>query len=239
MSTNSEANINTGLSSLQENLRCAISVDCVVIGYDQNDLKVLTIKCNIPPYENQLSLLGELVLPAETLDQAAKRILKQWTDLDDLYLEEVKVFSKLDRHPLGRVITVVYYSLMEIGEYELRDAENKGLEWINVGAAKNLAFDHNDILKICLKRLRLKLKAKPIGFNLLPKKFTLNQLQNLYETVLELKLDKRNFRRKLNSLGLLIDLGENQNDVSHRPAKLYSFDFEKYKSKKKDLNFEL
>ncbi len=243
MTTSNTANINTRLSHLQEETKFSISVDCVIFGYDTSKLKVLLIDCNMPPYVGQKSLIGELLEARETTTQAAKRILKNCTSLKDLYLEEVSVYSHPDRHPLGRVVTLAYYSLISITEYEkhIEDVENKRPEWIELEQIKDLAFDHQKILRDAYNRLQRTVREKPIGFSMLPKKFTLIQLQNFYETVLNIELDRRNFRRKLMALGLLIDLKEVQNNVSHRPAKLYSFDFEKYKQKQNigTLNFEI
>ena len=243
MTTSNTKNINTWLSHLQEETKFSVSVDCVIFGYDTSKLKVLLIDCNMPPYIGSKSLIGELLEAQETTTQAARRILKNCTSLKDLYLEEVSVYSNPNRHPLGRVITLAYYSLISIADYEkhIVDAENKQLEWIELSAIQDLAFDHREILTDAYNRLQRTVREKPIGFSMLPKKFTLIQLQNFYETVLNIELDRRNFRRKLIALDLLIDLNEVQNNVAHRPAKLYSFDFDKYKQKQNvgTLNFEI
>ncbi len=233
-------NINTHISAIDDKHKVAISVDSVIMGYDEESLKVLLIECNTPPYEGKYSLLGELVNPNETLDEAVQRVLQYWTGRESLYLEEVKTFSSVNRHPLGRVITVAYYSLVEIKKFTFDETHQKNLKWIDVNKVKDLAFDHDMIFQECLEKLRQSLREKPIGFNLLPKKFSLNQLQNLYEVVLGLELDKRNFRRKINSLNLLIDLNETQQDVAHRPAKLFSFDYEHYsKQRRQGFKFEI
>ncbi len=243
MTTSTTENINIWRSHLQTETKFSISVDCVIFGYDASKLKILLIDCNMPPYIGSKSLIGELLKAEETTTQAARRILKSCTSLKDLYLEEVSVYSKPCRHPLGRVITLAYYSLINIADYEkhIVDAANKQLEWIELEDITNLAFDHHEILIDAYNRLQRTVREKPLGFSMLPKKFTLIQLQNFYETVLNIKLDRRNFRRKLIALDLLIDLKEVQNNVSHRPAKLYSFDFDKYKQKQNigTLNFEI
>jgi len=214
--------------SLEGSAKFNISVDCVIFGYDHNSFKVLLMESDMPAFEGKLSLVGELLQDGETLRAAAKRILYNTTHLQDVYLEQVEAFSSLDRHPYGRVLTMAYYSLLMISQYPIEE----------VG---EMAFDHKEILDKCYATLQKKLRECPVGFNLLPNKFTLNQLQTLYETVLDIKLDKRNFRRKLNSLDLLIDLNESQDDVSHRPAKLYRFDEEKYEQKVEagSLTFDL
>lgn len=209
----------------------AMSVDCVVFGYEDEskDLKILLIKSETKEYKGQWSLLGDLVHPKENLNSAANRVLDKRTGLTDVYLEQVEVFSDPKRHPRGRVVTVAYYSLIKIKDYEL-NVEKLDLEarWIPIKEVGKLAFDHNEILSTCLEKLQKGLREKPIGFSLLPKKFSLKQLQNLYETILSFDFDRRNFRRKLKSLDVLLELNETQQDVAHRPAKLYVFDKEKY-----------
>jgi 8-oxo-dGTP diphosphatase len=234
-------NINTWISQINTEYKAAVSVDCVIFGYDENHLHVLLLESDMPPFEGKYSLVGDLVTPLENLDESAKRVLLQRTGLKDVFLEQVRTFSDVDRHPLGRVITTAYYSLVKLNDPLFAiEVENPKLKWHKVSDVKELAFDHDMILEKCLSQLRYRLRDKPIGFKLLPKKFSLKQLQNLYEKVLDFELDKRNFRRKLKSLDLLVDLDENQSDVNHRPAKLYSFDHEKYeKKKKKGFNFEL
>ena len=238
---NSKENINTWIRDLNSDAKSAVSVDCVIFGYDEKELNVLSIDCNMPPHIGKKSLIGDLVKVHETLDQAGQRILKQRTGIEDLYMEQVSAFGNPNRHPLGRVISIAYYSLLRIRNYEIVDNEDKHLEWIPISKINTLAFDHNEILSVCLSRLRKRLKERPIGFSLLPKKFTLIQLQKLYEIILGFELDKRNFRRKLHSTELLIDLNEFQQDVSHRPAKLFSFDYEKYNAmkEKQTLKFDL
>ena len=233
-------NINTNLSKISPKHKLALSVDCVILGYDEESLKVLLIDCNTSPFEGYHSLLGELINQDETLNEAAHRVLEYWTGQESLYLEEVKTFSNIGRHPLERVVTVAYYSLVEISKFEIVDAHQTNLKWVDVKDVQELAFDHNEILDECLGKLRRRLRERPIGFNLLPEKFSLNQLQNLYEIILGIELDKRNFRRKIKGLDILVDLQENQQDVAHRPAKLFSFDHEKYENRRSEgLKFEV
>lgn len=232
-------NINTWITHLRTEDKLSISVDCVIFGFDEEGLKVLLIDCNMPPYVGKKSLLGDLVNSNESLEQAAIRVMKKRTTLTNLYFDDVKAYSAPDRHPLGRVISVAYYSFIKISDYKIQDTDGKHLGWIPIDEIDNLAFDHNQILTDAFRQLKRKIKIRPILFSLLPEKFTLIQLQHLYETVLQTKLDRRNFRRKLISSEYLIDLNEMQNNVAHRPAKLYQFDFEKYKKQLKsgDSNF--
>ncbi|MBK8347933.1 MAG: NUDIX hydrolase [Saprospiraceae bacterium] len=227
-------NINTWITQINTDFKAAVSVDCVIFGYDDEALKILVSKCDMPPFEHEFSLLGDIVHPDETTDDAAKRVLISKTGFTDVYLNQVQVFSEVKRHPLGRVITVAYYSLIKIDQEHLVHLEkNDHLEWKNVNELSSLAFDHLNIMQTCLKKMQIQIREQPIGFHLLPQKFSLLQLQKLYEVILNLELDKRNFRRKLKSLGILKDIGEIQESVSHRPARLYEFDNSAYDKKKK------
>ncbi len=212
--------------------RIALSVDCVIFGFDENKLKVLLIKSDLKKYIGKWSLLGDLVFPNEDLDAAAYRILKQRTGLSDVFLEQVHTFGKVSRHPAGRVVTVAYYSLINVQHHKLNILDNE-LHWHDVKSINNMAFDHQDIFDTCLRQLQKRVQEHPLGFNLLPRKFSLRELQNLYEAILDFKMDRRNFRKKFFSMDFLIDLDEMEQDVPHRPGKLYRFNFEKYEKKKK------
>ncbi|MHB1922270.1 MAG: NUDIX hydrolase [Chitinophagaceae bacterium] len=218
-------NFNTHRIEIKDYFKIAISVDCVIFGFDENELKVLLIKSDLDQYKGKWSLLGDIVGTEEDLDGAAYRVLKERTGLDNVYLEQVQTFGRLERHPAGRVVTIAYYSLINIQHFRLKNLDNE-LHWHTVTKVKQMAFDHKEILDACYQRLQEKVKEHPVGFNLLPKKFSLRELQNLYEAILDVKLDRRNFRKKIMSLGLLKDLDEMENDVPHRPAKLYKFNGE-------------
>jgi 8-oxo-dGTP diphosphatase len=198
----------------------AVSVDCVIFGYDKKELKVLLIKSDLEEFRKLWSLLGDFVRPDEDLDSASYRILKQRTGLDDVYLEQVHSFGEVDRHPSGRVITTAYYSLIDISHHQLKLTHNE-LHWHKVDEIKQLAFDHKKILDTSLARLREQVMEHPIIFNLLPEKFSLRELQGLYQAILGYKLDRRNFRKKIANKNWLVDLDEMENDVPHRPGKLY------------------
>lgn len=219
----------------------AFSVDCVVFGFTEGELDVLLIKRGADPYEGLYAIPGDLVDPDEDLDGASKRVLKDLTGLDDVYLEQVGAFGEPDRHPFGRVITVAYYSLIKIEEYSVK-ASSWATEahWRDVNTLPKLAFDHSDIVEAAKNQLKDKVRKEPIGFELLPEEFTLSQLQDLYEAVLQQDFDKRNFRKKILSMNLLTDTGRLQDNVSHRPAKLFKFDMEKYESLRvRGFSFEL
>ncbi len=210
-----------------------LSVDCVVFGYDDidKDLKILLIKSETPEFEGSWSLLGDLIQANESLKESAARTLAKRTGLSDIYLEQVRAFGIPERHPGGRVITIAYYSLIKVEDYELNiDKLDLEAKWFSINKIGKLAFDHNLILNHCLNKLKRTLREQPIGFSMLPDKFTLKQLQNLYEAVLDVEFDRRNFRRKLKKIDVLLELPETQQDVAHRPAKLYSFDKKKYQS---------
>lgn len=211
--------------------RIAISVDCVIFCYDNKDLKVLVIKSDLEEFSGLYSLLGDLVRPDEDLDAASYRILQERTGMEDVYLEQVHTFGSLDRHPSGRVITTAYYSLIDVKHQKLR-LNNNDLHWHSVKSIKKLAFDHKSILDTCLDRLREQVMEHPVIFNLLPEKFSLRELQELYEAILMIDLDRRNFRKKIAIKDWLLDLNEMEEDVPHRPGKLYKL---KPEFKKKSL----
>lgn len=221
--------------------KSAFTVDNVIFGFDEGDLKLLLIKRGEVPFSDKWALPGYFVNPDEDLDSAAKRVLEELTGLRNVYLEQVKTFGKVNRHPFGRVITVAYFSLVKINDYNLHAASiAQKAKWHSVSKIRNLAFDHDGILQACFQRLKWLVRARPVGFELLPPKFTLTELQHLYEAILETNLDKRNFRKKILSMNLLIDLEESQEGVAHRPARLYKFDKEKYKKfRSEGFNFEL
>ncbi len=219
------------MSEIESFFKSAFSVDNVIFGFDEGELNILLIQRGAAPYKGKWALPGDLVYPNEDLDTAAERVLEQLTGLRGVYLEQVKTFGSVNRHPLGRVITVAYFSLVKVGKHTINPASfAQSARWHKLSEVKDLAFDHNEILDSCLKRLKRKVRTAPLGFELLPPKFTLSELQQLYDSVLDLpkKLDKRNFRKKILSMGFLVESAELQEGVAHRPAKLYSFDRVKY-----------
>ena len=218
-----------------------LAVDCLIFGLDAGDLKVLLVQRDLKPFEGKWALPGGFVRIKESLDDAAQRELKEETGVGDVFLEQLYTFGEVNRDPRERVVTVAYYALVNLGDHRIKattDARNAA--WFAVSDTPALAFDHEHILEVALGRLKGKLRYQPIGFELLPPKFTLSQLQHLYETVLERRLDKRNFRKKILSMELLIELDEIEQDVAHRAARLYCFDEKKYRRlAQKGFNFEL
>lgn len=201
--------------------KIAISVDCVIFCYDNKELKVLLIKSDLEEFSGLYSLLGDLVRPDEDLDSASYRILQERTGMEDVYLEQVHTFGSINRHPSGRVITTAYYSLIDAKHQKLR-LNNNDLHWHPVKSIKKLAFDHKTIVDTCLNRLREQVMDHPVIFNLLPEKFSLRELQELYQAILSIELDRRNFRKKIAIKDWLVDLNEMEEDVPHRPGKLYT-----------------
>lgn len=207
---------------LSEFFRCALSVDCIVFGYSNKETKVLLIKRGVEPFKGDWALPGDLMYPYENLNEAAQRVLKSLTGIESIYMEQLRTFGEVKRHPIGRVITVSYFALVNIEDYNPEAsswAEN--LEWHGINSIPQLAFDHNDIMKEAVRSLKKELRSRPIAFKLLSSKFTLNDVQDLYESILNEKFDKANFRKKLLGSDILVPLKETRKNVSHRPAKLY------------------
>jgi 8-oxo-dGTP diphosphatase len=221
--------------------RAALTVDCVVFGLDEDDLKVMLIQRGLPPFEGRWALPGGFVRMDETLEQAARRELREETGLDDVWLEQLGGFDAIDRDPRERVITFAFTALVKLAGRAVHAATDaRDAAWFAVSDPPPLAFDHDEILAAATARLRDKVRREPIGFELLPPRFTLGQLQRLYEIVLERPLDKRNFRKRVIALDVLEDSGEVQKDVAHRAARLYRFNRRRYEQlRKKGWTFEL
>ncbi|AFY74302.1 ADP-ribose pyrophosphatase [Synechococcus sp. PCC 7502] len=219
----------------------SLTVDCVVFGLDDQDLKVMLIQRGVPPFEGQWALPGGFVALDECLEAAALRELQEETGITQVFLEQLYTFGAVGRDPRDRVITVAYYALINLSEHQIQaTTDAKAAAWFSVANPPPLAFDHEQILSVALNRLKGKVRYEPIGFELLPTKFTLTQLQKLYETILGQNLDKRNFRKKILSMDLLIPLDEMEKDVKHRAARLYQFDEQKYLDlRQKGFNFEI
>jgi 8-oxo-dGTP diphosphatase len=229
------------MSYTYEYPRAALTVDCVVFGFDESELKVLLIERALEPFKGRWALPGGFVRVEETLDEAARRELAEETGLKNVFLEQLYTFGTVDRDPRERVVSVAYFALVKLSDHRAKAATDAAnADWFPISKVPKLAFDHADILETALIRLKGKVRYQPIGFELLPPKFTLSQLQHLYEVVLGGELDKRNFRKKVLSFGLLIPLKETQMAGRHRPAQLFRFDADKYeKLKKRGFNFEL
>lgn len=209
--------------------RPALTVDCVVFGLDERCLKVLLIQRRLAPFQHGWALPGGFVRIEETIDEAARRELAEEAGVTDVYLEQLYTFGALDRDPRERVVSVAYYALAKLSDHRIRAATDaEGVAWHALDELPRLAFDHRAIVELAHERLRAKVRYAPIGFELLPPRFSLTQLQRLYELVLGTELDKRNFRKKLLSMDLLVETDEVEQGVRHRAARLYRFDRRKY-----------
>ena len=229
------------MSHTYEFPRAALTVDCVVFGLDEDELEVMLIRRGLEPFAGRWALPGGFVHIDETLDEAARRELEEETGLRKVYLEQLFTFGAVDRDPRERVVTVAYYALVKLSDHKVRAATDAtDAAWFSLSDLPDLAFDHAQILEAALDRLKSKVRYQPIGFELLPRKFTLTQLQRMYEIILDRPLDKRNFRKKILGMDLLIELDEVQKDVAHRAARLYKFDDRHYrKLVKQGFSFEI
>jgi ADP-ribose pyrophosphatase YjhB (NUDIX family) len=205
-----------------------VALDCIVFGFDDDQLKQLLVKRNIVPQKGDWSLMGGFLQSDESLDEAAKRILITLTGLDNVFLEQLFSFGEINRDPVDRVISVTYYSLIKINDYDREIVKRNGAEWFPASNHPKLVFDHGDMTLMAWNRLRRRCRTQPIGFELLPEKFTIPQLQSLYEAILLQKLDKRNFRKKMLSMNLLDKLEEKDKENSKKGAFLYRFNKERY-----------
>jgi 8-oxo-dGTP diphosphatase len=210
-----------------------VAVDIVIFTIQGDALKALVVKRKIPPFKDRLAIPGGFVLPDENLEAAALRELREETGVSNVYLEQLYSFGEPKRDPRGRVISIAYFALISPDHQLKAGSDASDARWIPVKGQPNLAFDHTKILNCAVERLRNKLEYTTVGFQLLPSKFTLGDLQGVYEAILEKKLDKRNFRRKMAELKILAPLDEYRADVG-RPAQLFKFvvgQFEKLKDK--------
>jgi 8-oxo-dGTP diphosphatase len=213
------------------NILKSVSIDCVIFGLsDDSKLKVLVIQHGEGVSRGKWGLPGGWIYRDEDVDDAAYRLLKDLTGLSSIYLEQLRAFGKANRFPYGRVLTVAYSALVRQEHFEVVAGFTASeVQWCDADACPDLIYDHNDIVRCGLDSLKHKVRHEPIGFNLLPEKFTLLQLQELYESVLSVKLDKPNFRRKMMKMELLIACNEKQKQKAHRAAELYRFDSQVYR----------
>lgn len=210
--------------------RPALAVDCIVFGWDGTGLQVLLIRRKLPPFEGQWAFPGGFVQMDEDLEAAALRELREETGLEGIFLEQLYTFGAVDRDPRGRTVSVAYYALVHSGAYSELTAATDAREarWFPENQLPPLAFDHPEILHMARERLRAKVGYSPIGFELLPVKFSMAQLQALYECILGRQLDRRNFRKKFMSMDLLIGLDEIERGGSTRGGQLFQYDHQKY-----------
>ncbi|TVP44376.1 MAG: NUDIX domain-containing protein [Mongoliibacter sp.] len=209
--------------------RQLVAVDCIIFGFDGNEYKLLLIQRGFAPEKEKWSLMGGFVQEEESLDEAANRILNQLTGLHDIYMEQIQAFSQPKRDPIERVIAIPYVALIDIEKYQQQINDNFHAHWFPLKNLPQLIFDHEEMVNVALNKLRYKAAFHPILFELLPDKFTLPQLQAMYEGLYETKIDKRNFTRKLLSTKLLKKENEKDKSSSKKGAFYYSLDEENYK----------
>lgn len=205
-----------------------VAVDCIIFGFDKKKLKLLCIKRDFEPGKGEWSLMGGFVQGKESSDDAASRVLTDLTGLSDIYLEQLQTYGDPDRDPAGRVISIAYYALIDSVKFDKSISRDYDAKWFSLNKLPNLIFDHQVMVEKALRRLRRKCKTQPVGFELLPEKFTLPQLMMLYEAIFNQEFDKRNFRKKILSNGILEKLEEKDMEGSRKGAFLYKFDKVKY-----------
>lgn len=228
-----------GLNNYNKEDKVLLAVDCIIFGFDNEKLKILLVQRNFEPEKGNWSLIGGFLKINENLDKAAVRILHYLTGLNNIYMEQVYTFSKVDRDPADRTISVAYYALIDIASHDKELFQQNSIHWFDVEDAPKLIFDHNRMVERSIGSLRKRALNKPIGFELLPKNFTMRQLQKLYEAILDVKLDKRNFINKFNSLDILIKLDEKDKSSSKKGAFLFQFNEKKYNRKVEEgFNFK-
>jgi 8-oxo-dGTP diphosphatase len=217
-----------------EQTRHLVGIDCIIFGYDilEKEIKLLLIKRSFEPAKGEWSLVGVFVMENESLDKAACRVLRKLTGLENIYLKQSYAYGDIHRDPGARVISIAYFALIPIRNIDKELAEQNGAHWRSVARLPDLIFDHSIMVKSALTDLQNQAKIRPVGFELLPEKFTLVQLQDLYEAIYQRKVDKRNFRKKILSMGILEKLIEKEKETSKKGAYYYRFDEKRYKALK-------
>ena len=217
-----------------------VATDCIIFGFHKGRLKLLVFKRKVEPLSGEWSLIGSFVRLDEDLEVAGLRVLKETTGLENVFMQQLKTYGEKDRDPGYRCMSVAQYALIRIDEYDQKLVEEHGASWFEIDDLPTLILDHNQMVQDALMQLKLNARYKPIGFELLPEKFTIPQLQSLYEAIYQRELDPRNFRKKVLSLNVLEKLDEKDKTTSKRGAFLYKFNYENYqKLLKSGYNFEI
>lgn len=211
--------------------RILTAVDCIIFGFDGQEMKLLLVKRSLEPEKGRWSLMGGFVQPDESFENAAARVLKQLTGLENVYMEQLFAFSEPNRDPMERTVSIAYFSLIDIHKYQQQISHDYHAEWFPIKKTPVLIFDHQEMIELAKEKLRYKAALHPILFELLPEKFTLPQLQNLYEGIYNATIDKRNFSRKILSTGLLMKQKDKEKASSKRGAYYYKLDKRKYIAK--------
>jgi 8-oxo-dGTP diphosphatase len=210
--------------------RMLVAVDCIIFGFDGQELKLLLIQRAFEPQKGKWSLMGGFLQPSETFEQGTSRILKKLTGLEGVYMEQLFAFGEPTRDPVERTISIAYFALIDIHKYEKQISDDYHAEWFPLQKMPKLIFDHNEMVGLAKEKLRYKAAFHPILFELLPEKFTLPQLRNLYEGIYDAELDKRNFIRKIRSTRLLVKQKEKERESSKKGAFYYKLDKRRYNS---------
>jgi ADP-ribose pyrophosphatase YjhB (NUDIX family) len=217
-----------------------VAADCIIFGYDSAGLKLLLFKRKVEPFRDEWSAVGSFVRPAESVDAAAVRVLEEYTGLRGIFMEPLGCYGAVGRDPGGRVISQAYFALIRLGEEEIQTVETRQAHWFSLHAIPRLILDHNQMVNDALEKLRRKAAYRPIGFELLPEKFTIPQLQDLYEEIFQKTFDRRNFRKKILSMNILDKLDQKDKSGSRKGAFLYRFNQERYQAMaEKGLDFEI
>ena len=213
-----------------------VGIDCIIFGFNEGELNLLLLKRNFQPAMGEWSLMGGFVQQGESVDNAAKRVLAELTGLENVYMEQVGSFGEVERDPGERVISVAYYALININEYDRELVHQHNAYWVNINELPHLIFDHPQMVKQARELMQQKASTEPIGFNLLPKLFTLSQLQSLYEAIYGEQIDKRNFRKRIAEMDYIEKTDKIDKTGSKRGAALYKFNEKAYR---KAPNFKL
>lgn len=217
-----------------------VAVDCIIFGFDRQELKLLCVKRDFEPEKGKWSLMGGFLNEEEDIDAAAARVLFKLTGLKEIFLEQLQAYGETQRDPAGRVVSIAYYALIDSVRFDQQISRTYDARWFGLDHLPHLIFDHQEMVDKAIKRLRRKCRTQPVGFELLPDKFTLPQLQQLYEEIFGRAFDKRNFRKKILSMGILNKLEEKDKEGSRKGAYLYRFDKEKYDALMNNgFNFEI
>ena len=213
----------------QQYPKVLVAVDCIIFGFDEGQLRILVGKRQMDPGRGEWSLYGGFVNTDESIDEAANRVILELTGLRNLYIRQVGAFGRVDRDPGERVISIAYYALINVKDYDKALREQHNLEWVNIQYMPTLYSDHNEMVRRARKMMRQKISSEPIGFNLLPNLFTLTQLQKLYEAVMGEEVDKRNFRKRIKEMDFIEKTELIDKESSKRGASLYRFNKRVYK----------
>lgn len=219
-----------------KNPKFYVGIDCIIFGFEKNRLNLLLLKRNFEPAKGQWSLMGGFIQENESADDAAKRVLRELTGLTDVYMEQIGAFGDVDRDPGERVISLAYYALINVNEYDRESVDRYNAHWMDINELPELIFDHSKMVEKARTAMKYKASRAPIGFNLLPELFTLTQLQSLYEAIYGEAMDKRNFRKRIADMGFIEKTGQKDKTGSKRGAYLHKFNDMAYR---KDPKFKL